>query len=164
MSEQQPPQGNLSDEFRQLGKNLVDAIRAAWDSPERRRLQQELETGMQELGSALRKEANELAQSPTGQRIRADVEDVSQRIKSGEAQQKVREDLLSTLQTLNRELQKVVERNTAPESPPPGNSTAKYPGTGMHEVSPDDAASPAHTEPHQEINPDDVDNPFPPEA
>lgn len=169
--EQTPEEGRLSEEFRQLGKNLVEAIRSAWDSPERKRFQQELETGLQELGSSLRKEAHEISQSPTGQRIKSDVEDVTQRIKTGEAQQQVREDLLSALQTLNRELQKVVERNVpsqgqegSPQSPPAGGDTAKYPGTGMHEVHPDDVNSPASSEPHQEVHPDDADAPPPPEA
>ena len=35
MSEKTPPEGNFAEEFQNLGKNLSDALKTAWDHPER---------------------------------------------------------------------------------------------------------------------------------
>src|SRR3990170_2120472 len=45
MNQETPPTGELSDELRALGENLRSVFQAAWDSDDRRRLQQEIESG-----------------------------------------------------------------------------------------------------------------------
>ena len=43
MSEDKKSEDNLINEFQTLGENLVNTFRAAWDNPERQRLQKEIE-------------------------------------------------------------------------------------------------------------------------
>ena len=43
------PDGDLSDELRELGRNLKAAAKTAWESEESRRLQQELKSGLAAL-------------------------------------------------------------------------------------------------------------------
>jgi uncharacterized protein YukE len=107
MSETTPHEENLSAEFRNLGKNLVDTLHAAWDSPESKRLQQELETGLTDLADTLRQEADTFMASPTGQQLKTDVEELHARVRSGEAESQIRTELVKALQTLNQELEKV---------------------------------------------------------
>jgi hypothetical protein len=43
MSENPQSDEGLADAFRKLGVNLVETLRSAWDTPERKKLQQEVE-------------------------------------------------------------------------------------------------------------------------
>lgn len=128
MSEKPTPEENLADEFHNLGQNLLGVLRAAWENPERKRVQQEFEKGLSELGTALKREAEYFAESPTSQRLKADVEGISERIRTTETQEKVRQEVLNILQTANVELQKVIERwapgqpGETPETPSPESS------------------------------------------
>jgi hypothetical protein len=109
-NESRPPAGNIGDELRALGENLVAALREAWGSPERRKLQGEIETGLADLGSSLKKAVSDFETSPTGQQIKADVEDFGERVRSGEVESKLRSELLQALQAVNSELEKVAAR------------------------------------------------------
>lgn len=99
--------GDLAGEFHELGKNLQGILRAAWESEERKKLQEELRLGLSDLGNMVNQAANEFQSSPTGQRIKEDMEDFQQRVRSGEVENKVREEILSALRMVNSELEKV---------------------------------------------------------
>ena len=62
------------------------------------------------MGNSLKHEADTFAESPTGQRLKADVQELGDRVRSPEAYEKVRQELLTVLHTANTELQKVIER------------------------------------------------------
>jgi len=124
MSDNPRPEGNLEDELQDLGKNLVAAIRAAWDTPERKRAQEELITGLNGLGSTLKQEADNFASSPAGQQIKSGVEQVGERLRSAETQEKVRQELLNALKAANTELQKVIDRWSAKTEGSTEGSTA----------------------------------------
>ncbi len=119
MSENKPPENDLAEEFRNLGKNLADALRTAWENPERKKFQQEIENGINEMGATLSKEFGTFVESPTGQRLRSDVEDLGERFRTGEAQQRAREELLSALKRANIEIQRATERWNASKNEPP---------------------------------------------
>jgi len=109
MTDDPRPEGNLEDEFQVLGKNLVAALRAAWDTPERKHVQEELITGLNGLGSTLKHEADNFAGSTAGQQIKNSVEQVGERLRNTETQEKVRQELLNALKAANLELQKVID-------------------------------------------------------
>jgi hypothetical protein len=109
------PEANITEELRLLGKNLVDLLRSAWDNPERKRLQGEIENGITELGKTLKTEAEAMVSSPTAQRVKTEVGEVGERIRTGEAQAKVRQELFDALKTANDELGKIIEKwHTSP--------------------------------------------------
>jgi hypothetical protein len=110
MSENKPPENDLAEEFRNLGKNLAEALRTAWESPERKKFQQEIENGINEMGASLSKEFGTFIEGPTGQRLRSDVEDLGERLRTGEAQQRARDELLTALRRANIEIQRATER------------------------------------------------------
>lgn len=160
---------SLTEEFRILGKNLMEAVRAAWESPERRKLQQEISSGLTELGATLRKEAQEFSASETGQRLKSDVQEAQQRIRSGEAENRVRDELLSALRTVNTELQKVSDswsatgKTGAENRPNPGEEADRTASVQAHEeIHPDDVESTVdREEQHEEIHPDDIESASP---
>jgi ATP:corrinoid adenosyltransferase len=127
MGENTGPEDNLADEFRNLGKNLVDAVHTAWERPERKILQEDIERGLSEFGSAIRQEADKFSESPTSQRIKSDAEKIQTRIKNGEFETKVRDELLTALQAVNSELEKVKDKFKVQEpDQAPNEKTQNY--------------------------------------
>ena len=110
MSDTPSPQDSLAEEFISLGKNLFGALQAAWESQERKQVQDEMVNGLNELGKTIQHEAQTFSESPTGQQFKADMEQLGERFRSGEAQEKMRTELLSILRTANTELSKVVDQ------------------------------------------------------
>ena len=123
MSENPPQDESLADEFRSLGKNLADAVQAAWDSPERKRLVQEVETNLVELSDAMKREVEYFSDSPTAQRLKNDIEELGERVRGSETQDRIRQEVIKILQNANSELQKVIDR-WSPQSTGTKNSTA----------------------------------------
>lgn len=121
MSDEKPRSENLTEEFQALGKNLVEAMRAAWESPERKRLQQEIENGLVELESTIKREAENFSSSPTGQQLKKDVNRIGEKINTSETPEMIRQELLKALQTANFELQNIIRRwdPDEPNSPEP---------------------------------------------
>jgi hypothetical protein len=103
------PESDLQGEFERLGQNLKAAVKTAWESEESRKLQAELKNGLVALEAGLKGAAQEVSSGETGQRLKAEVEDLGQRVKSGQVESQLRRDLLSALQTINRELQKMTQ-------------------------------------------------------
>jgi succinate dehydrogenase/fumarate reductase flavoprotein subunit len=116
MTENPSPEENLGEEFRQLGKNLAEVLRGAWESPERKKLQQEIANGLSDLSDLMRTEAEHIRESPTGQRMKADAEELRERIRTGEVESKVRQDLLAALRLINDQLRKASEHWSKTES------------------------------------------------
>jgi hypothetical protein len=110
MNETPKPEDNLTEEFRSLGRNLLNTLQTAWERPERKNLQQEIENGLNELLNTLRNEAGNIASSPTGQKVKTEAEDLRQRVQSGEVDTALRSELLKALQTVNAELKKAASR------------------------------------------------------
>lgn len=112
-------EGDLSGELERLGQNLKAAAKAAWESEESLKIQAELKVGLRALEAGLAQTAREAASSEAGQRLKAEVDDLGQRVKSGQVEQQLRKDLLSALRTVNSELQKFTRPKN--EATPPGD-------------------------------------------
>jgi len=128
--EQNDPEEDLTKEFRVLGQTLVDAMRTAWESPERKRLQEDLETGLNEFGATLRQESEAFRESPTGQRLKSEFDNLQERVRSGEAENRLRQDLLSALRAINAELKKATDRwtTTRDQAGNPASEATEPPG------------------------------------
>jgi uncharacterized membrane protein YccC len=128
MNDSPQPEDNLTEELRLLGRNLLSTLQAAWERPERKNLQQEIENGLSELVNTLKNEAGNVASSPTGQKVKSEAEDLRQRVQNGEVDTAIRSELLKALQTVNTELKKAATRlggdqeqsNSDQENIPPG--------------------------------------------
>jgi len=106
MSEPQNLHDDLGDELRALGATLREMLQAAWESDERKRAQQEIETGLEDLARTLRSAGQEFAASPTGQRLKADVHDLHERVRASQVEDQVRQELVAALRRINEELGK----------------------------------------------------------
>jgi len=127
MEESPQPEDNLADEFRNLGKNIIDAVHTAWERPERQKLLEDIEYGLSEFGATIRQEADKFNESPTSQRMKSDAEKIHTRFKNGEFETKVRDELLTALQAVNSELEKVADRFKVSEpDQEPNEETRNY--------------------------------------
>jgi hypothetical protein len=158
MEENQTSENKIADELLQIGKNLTEVVKAAWESQERRRLQQEIASGLSELSELLRKEAEHAKASPTGQRIRSSAEDLKERIRMGQAESRAREEILSALRATNDQLRKVIdylskERETGHGEDLKGRTAESQASQGGE---PNRESTPMKDTRHRETHPDDV--------
>jgi signal recognition particle GTPase len=118
-NENKSPNDNIGEQLNELGKNLREALQSAWESEERRKLQQEIEEGLANLGASLSEAAKDFSNSPTGQSLKEDVKDLNERWRTGEVKSKVRSEITETLRKVNDELQKATRKNPPPPSDKP---------------------------------------------
>ncbi len=109
MSEPRSTPDELGDELRALGANLRDMLQAAWESDERKRALQEIETGLEDLARTLRSAGQEFSASATGQRLKADAHDLHERLRSRQVDMRVRDEVLAALRRVNDELGKAAK-------------------------------------------------------
>ncbi len=99
---------SVENEFERLGENLRKAVEEAWQSEERKRISQDLQAGIEEFAEALNRTAKDFIESPTGQKMRTEVDDFSRRVQEGEVADKVESELLTVLDRLNQKLEEVI--------------------------------------------------------
>ncbi len=100
----------LQDEFERLGGNLRSVIQGAWESEERKRVSTEVQSGLNQVGDAISRAARDLSEDPAAQKLRHEVDEIADRVRSGELAEKVRGELIDVLQQVNERLGKIVTR------------------------------------------------------
>jgi len=118
-NENKSPRDDIGEQLNELGKNLREALRTAWESDERRKLQLDIEDGLANLRDSLNEAAKEFSNSQTGQNLKEDVKDLHERWQTGEVGSKVRSEVAEALRTVNKELQKASSKNPPPPSEKP---------------------------------------------
>jgi hypothetical protein len=103
-------QGGLSEEFRRLGENLAQNLKAIWEHPQTQELRGEVKEGLVELGETINRLAQDISESPAGHRVQTAVQDLEERIRNGEVESKVRQELIRALTKVNAELERIHQR------------------------------------------------------
>jgi len=117
MDDRREKQEAVREELRQLGANLRAAVHEAWESEERRHLHAEIASGLEEAAATLRAAAQDFAASPAGQRLQEEVKALHEQVRTGDAAETIRHDILSALRMLNAELEKAARRKSPPADP-----------------------------------------------
>jgi transposase len=94
----------LREEFDKLGGNLRSVIQGAWESEERKRVSNEVQSGLTQVGDAIAQAAKDLSEDPTAQKLRKEVDEIAERVRTGELAEKVRVELIDVLQQVNKRL------------------------------------------------------------
>lgn len=124
-------------QFQALGDSLAEAVRAAWQNESTQQTVQEMRTGVEAMVTKVGKAIEDSANSPQGRQIREDAGKAAEALRSAGEQtvQEVRPQLITALEQVNAELQKLINRMeqrsapagaTAPEDQPPSE-----PGPGI---------------------------------
>ena len=112
---------NISDQLNQLGENLRNILQTAWQSEERKKLQSEIEEGLNSMKASLNQAAQGFSNTPAGKTITEDVKDFQERWRSGEVSSKARSEISEALRKVNDELQKSTKKNAPPPTDKPGD-------------------------------------------
>jgi len=118
MTEENKTNSEIKAAFIDLGKNLKNAVNTAWDSEERTHIQEQIEYGLSDLGSALETFVTDLSTSEQGQKFKDGVEDFGERLRNGEVEEKAKADLVKTLEYLNTQLDKLSGKLTPKDEEP----------------------------------------------
>ncbi|OGO20886.1 MAG: hypothetical protein A2Z14_04165 [Chloroflexi bacterium RBG_16_48_8] len=110
MTEPTDPKTELIDELRKLGENLAANLKAIWEHPETKGYREEIKQGLVQVGDSLNQVVRDFTEGSAGQRLQAGVDDLGEKIRSGEVESKARQELIYTLNRINAELEKVKKR------------------------------------------------------
>jgi len=103
------PQSNLGDEIRDFGKSLGDFFKSAWDSEERKEVEEDLTGALNEVADTFRQLADDISAVETGQQIKAEYEDLKERVDSGEFKEKAHGEISKAIQSVKEELDKITD-------------------------------------------------------
>lgn len=113
----EPRTTNISDELNKMGKLISQAVEAAWESEERKRLETEIIEGLRKFSDEFSTAAKKARQSEPVQQIKTQAEKVAVEMKERDIVEDVRKGLLSGLTIVNEELGKLVERLDVKQAP-----------------------------------------------
>ncbi len=107
-------------QFQALGESLAQAMRASWQHEETQKRVQEMRAGLESMAHDIGKAVEDTANSPEGMKVRADAHRAAESLRTATEQtvQEVRPQLITALQQLNDELQKLINRMGQKETPP----------------------------------------------
>ena len=126
MGEQTKTERGIADELTKLAQQLTTAAKTAWDSEERKRLQNEIMTGMQRVGQELTTAINKAAESEQAKELKTRATKMAEDVQKTDVADEVRKGILIGLEAVNRELGKLLERM----EPKAGETEVGAPGTG----------------------------------
>ncbi len=115
MSENENPQPDVASQFHELGENIKSFFQSAWTSEESEKFRQELQSGLSGLGKAVNEAVEDIKTSETGQKIKVEAEEFKTRVKTGEVEEKAREEVSKVLDFLNAEIGKLNEKMKSAE-------------------------------------------------
>lgn len=110
------PQPDVASQFRELGENLKNIFKTAWESEEAQKLKEELKNGLDELGNATTEAVEDFKVSEAGQKLKTEAQDIKARVESGELEAKTREEISNSLDLINAELQKAIASFSTPKA------------------------------------------------
>ncbi len=107
---------DVAAELKDLGRQVAETFRTAWNSEERHRLEQEVREGVRSFADEVDKVIREARDSQAGTRIREEAEQVATKVDESDTGQKVRSNMVQGLHWLSEELGKLADKFTPPEA------------------------------------------------
>ena len=119
MSEEPRVEKSLVEQLDHLGRQLADAIRLAWESEDRKKLQAEIAEGLDGFGKQVTAALDKASQSDAAKQLKEQTAKVAADVRESDVAGQVRKGMLAGLETANRELGKLLEKleSQAPEAP-----------------------------------------------
>lgn len=102
----------VGHQFEALGDSLAQAFRTAWQDEGNRQKVKEMQNGLEAMVKKIDQAIQEKAASPEGQQVKAEARKAAENLRSASKQtyQEARPHLVSALQQLNTEIQKMIDR------------------------------------------------------
>ncbi|HFQ94869.1 MAG TPA: hypothetical protein ENK32_12715 [Anaerolineae bacterium] len=106
---------DITAELRNLGRQFVNTLNAAWNSEERQRFETEVREGMHSFASEIDKAIEEVRSAEATEKVKAEASQVAEKVQASEVGQKALSGLASGLQWLSVELDNLATKFSAPE-------------------------------------------------
>ncbi|HEY9075044.1 MAG TPA: hypothetical protein VIO61_00780 [Anaerolineaceae bacterium] len=102
----------VGQQFQALGETLAAAFRSAWKDETNRQRMEEVRSGVEAMVASVSQAVREGAESPEGQQVRQEAERAAESLRKATSQavQDARPHLVSALQQVNSELQRMIEK------------------------------------------------------
>ncbi|MCL4562543.1 MAG: hypothetical protein M1281_18265 [Chloroflexi bacterium] len=99
-------------QFEALGDSLAQALRTAWKDEGNRQKVKEMQNGLESMVKKIDQAIQEKAATPEGQQIKEEAKKAAENLRTAGQQtyQEVRPRLVTALQQLNSEIQKMIDR------------------------------------------------------
>lgn len=110
MTDQPRTPSPIAEELNKMGKLLVQAVQAAWESEERKKLEAELTEGLRKISDEVTAAAKKANESDAAKQIKVQAEKIATEVKEHDIAEEVRKGLLVGLEAINQELGKLAER------------------------------------------------------
>jgi len=134
MSEEPKVEGrSITEELSKLGQQMASAIKAAWESDDRKKLQAEILDGLQKFGDEVTEALDKAGQSETAKDLRVKAEKVATDMRASGVAEDVRKGIISGLDVINSELGKLVDK-LEPKAAPADEAPAAPEGPGEPEA------------------------------
>jgi hypothetical protein len=121
----------LREELTSLGQSFVEVVRVAWNSEQRRRLEQDLKTGLNSVAANLEDGFKKVSEDPRSKEFVEQAEDVAEsvgeKVRKSEVAQEIGAGLLKGLRALGAQLDKLTTELQAKDVPGGSNPSAKPP-------------------------------------
>jgi soluble cytochrome b562 len=114
---------DVAAELKDLGRQFAETLQTAWNSEEKQRVEAEVREGMQSFVNEVDKVIRGAKDSPAAQKVKAEAEQVKDRMETGELGRKARSGLVQGLHWLSEELGKLADQFSPPEKPPEDTRT-----------------------------------------
>jgi hypothetical protein len=102
---------NLGEELNRLGQSFVEVVQVAWNSDQRRQLEQDLTKGVNSLAANLEEGLKKVGESQQAKELMTRAEDVAEsvaeRVRTSEVSKEVGEGLIKGLRSLSVQLEKL---------------------------------------------------------
>jgi hypothetical protein len=108
---------DLIEEFQTLGRTFAEAFESAWNSEERKRVEEEVRTGVQTFADEVDKVIREAKKSPTGERMTKEAEEMAKQVESSEIGRRALEGIAQGLSWMSLEMGKLAEQFKPEENP-----------------------------------------------
>ena len=120
----------VGQQFQALGESLAETFRTAWESEETRRHVQNMRSGLEAMVDRVDQALKEAVASPEGEKLRTEAEKAAESIQAAGEQtwQEVQPHLLSALNQINAELQKMLGRLKGEEATSEAPAAEAAPG------------------------------------
>jgi signal recognition particle GTPase len=117
---------SIADELARLGKQVADAVKAAWESEDRKKIQADVADGLQKFSQEVSSAFERATESEQAREVRVKAEKVADDIAKSDVVGEVRKGIVSGLEVVNRELSRLLERleTKAAETEPVGSVPA----------------------------------------
>jgi len=108
--------GSITVRLGDLGRQLGEALKTAWESEERKSLQNDISEGLNAFGDAVEQTLEKAQESEALKDLKEDVTSAYERGRDSKAVSDVREGIADVLQTLTTEVEGLVDRWQEPSA------------------------------------------------